>query len=251
MSYIKKWTNTSIKEIVSWNYLKECKVRHIPKTLTYEVDCCLNYSWCGVRICVLELKHIIQCVEFLYDLQIHNLCHGDINPDNIVLYNDKITFIDFETLSVNGSSHNKTSPYFLLNYKGTSFMNDRFALWVSLCCMISREYNLNITRYNPKIIRERKIIRNTVNKLRPDLALILNQIYYGVPYEQILDVEHRLCNRTIVYDNDIIMMKISYSELIDDLLLCVKLLKNLYVKNKGGALRLINCGGISMVRYMM
>lgn len=246
MKYIKKWRNTSIKEIIAWNYLNLCKVRHIPKELSYVLNHSLIYSWEGVKPYVLEIKHIIQCIEFLYDLKKNNLCHGDININNILIYKDNITFIDFETLSLRGSSYNKTSPYYLLNYKYTSFKNDRFALWVTLCCIILKEYGQDITKYNPKIPFERRIIHNTVKRLRSDLAFILDQIYHGVPYEEILEIE-----TVVKREKPIINTETVYYDIIDDLIICRRLMRNLNVKEKDKILRLIEIKGIHLLKYVL
>jgi hypothetical protein len=190
------------------------RVRRIPHVISYQENVGLSFGrsvshvyqhldemgtihqHCGTPLRELNQSIIYQAIEFLHDMEIIELCHGDIIPEYLLVNNGKLIVVGLEGVCYDGSPLKYYTEQYLLDRSAHTLRNDRFAMWRSLITIGLRRVGVECETHNPRNPLDIKRLKNLFDVHYPKLKHMMNQLYRGDSYAKILARYHYLLRRS-------------------------------------------------------
>jgi len=97
----------------------------------------MKYAGEPIDLKKITIAHMIQICQTVNDyIHGYNLVHNDLKPNNIVILDDKITIIDFESVCNNESSSNRFSSGYVaperVSERQSTFKSDVFSIGMTI-----------------------------------------------------------------------------------------------------------------------
>lgn len=155
--------------------INEKNVKIVQDKANYDLRYLLNFRKRKKLTFAEKIKYIRQVIEGVYFLNSHNLIHGDIKPENILVYDNFLKLNDFN-LSRDCKFNKSNRKLYTINYRppecNNYFYHLKSDIWALGCCIYEIYYNQkyflvdgNGNLYHLTSNEERKKENHFINKI--------------------------------------------------------------------------------------